>query len=126
MNYFKIIFVASFFCLLFLCGKSQSLAFSRVILLQSNVSDTVPAGKTWKLESWTFDQELTGGSWSAPITISLNGVTHYLRASARDGNSVTYDNASQGPLWFPAGTAVRALSGGGIGALSILEFTIMP
>jgi hypothetical protein len=111
------------------CGlQAQSnLQFSRVILLNKNVLDSVPASKVWKIETWTYEAEICGG-WSAtPLIVQFNGTNHYIRANVRDGNGSYYGNAGPGALWIPAGTTVRALDAGGcLQALSIIEFTITP
>ncbi len=130
---FKVAGMLKFMILLFLfvyrnpeSGYSQSMNFSQVILITKGTTDTVPANKVWKIESYTAEGEIVGSS--SPMTVQINGTTNYLAFNAKDGNGAIYEaGGSRGPLWLPAGTILAVNSANcGIELVSIIEFTVGP
>lgn len=122
--------------LLAISSYSQSnLQFSRVILTQG---DTVPQGKTWKIESLIYNRapiSLSSGTDTQEDKILINNVQHVLRKSAKDYNFTTLGNGNSQsamsyiwennfPIWLPGGTIVQ--SGEGVAYISAIEFLIAP
>ena len=110
--------------------KGQGLAFSQVLLI-TNVEDTVPPGKVWKIESiLTFDSyHYPGGASCATsadaLMIYLNGAARHLQYSAPGtGNTTIFLGANSYPFWIPAGTRLRTHCIGS--TLSVIEFTVTP
>jgi hypothetical protein len=120
----KIIFTTLLFCALSFTAKSQSLTYSKVILLTS--LDTVPQGKVWKLVSVLPSNALLSGSssgWSSnSLVISVNGASITLAATInnpgyRTGYSTGIDFL---PIWLPPGTIVAPNTN--CHSISIIEF----
>jgi len=124
-----------------LAGAQNNLAFSRVLLLTA--TDTVPAGRVWKVESvlqgtssaW---QTVTSGtnSYFSVCGFLVNGVytsaINYYRwySTTTTGNGTAQSATSAGfqgtslPLWLPAGTAIApATNANGV---SVIEYYITP
>ena len=118
-----LIFIAVF--QIYSSGKTQSLAFSRVILQHKNVTDTVPAGKVWKLESYATESEICGSG--NPYMITVNGFQNYIATSGVDGNGRSFQATQTFPFWIPAGGILSVPQNGScIEYVSIIEFTITP
>jgi hypothetical protein len=125
----KIIFITLLFCGLAFTAQSQSLTYSKVILLTS--LDTVPQGKVWKVTSYLSDNAwIHSSSSSAPVTnkevgISIN--SSYVALGMYTGNYAGGNSAVSGtsntpfPIWLPAGTTLEPSTN--CGSLSIIEFT---
>jgi len=110
----KIIFITLLFCGLAFTAQSQSLTYSKVILLASTELDTVPQGKVWKAVSY---QSAAGASTT--ITLRINGTDMYLY-STYQGNSIII-RETPFPMWFPAGTIIQPWSNCSV--LNIIEFS---
>ncbi|MEC9209754.1 MAG: hypothetical protein VX762_04940 [Bacteroidota bacterium] len=121
----KLIFTTLLFCGLSFTSQSQSLTYSKVILLTS--LDTVPQGKVWKLVSVLPSNALLSGSstgsWYAnSLVISVNGASITLAATInnagyRTGYSAGFDFL---PMWLPSGTIVAPNTN--CHSISIIEF----
>lgn len=85
--------------------NSQTLQFSRVLLVST--TQTVPANKVWKVETYISDQ------------ISSS---YYMVINSH--NSGFNQRQPPLPLWLPAGTTLAA--GGNIFRVSVIEFTVVP
>ena len=130
--------------LLFVVGSgtrlsAQNLQFGRTKLIDSK-TDTVPTGKIWKIENFTYSKSLancpTGGA-TVNITdsIVLNGNKMAVRAQRFSGvedlrgwsTSLAPEYLlweQRTPLWLPAGTTLSA--GRGVLYISVLEFKEAP
>ncbi|MCB9234203.1 MAG: hypothetical protein H6581_21280 [Bacteroidia bacterium] len=114
-------------------AKAQSLQFSRVILVQGAVADTVPAGKVWKVEAILTDNyyQSSGGS-SCSLTygynkrlIQIDGQPSFIQGQGLGtGSTSVYMNGYSIPLWLPAGTTVQPECAST--RLSVIEFTVVP
>ena len=125
----KIIFITLIFCGLAFNAQSQSLAYSKVILLTT--LDTVPQGKVWKVVSYLPDNAwIHSSSSNASVTnkevgISINA--SYVAIGMYTGNYAGGNSAVSGtaetpfPIWLPAGTTLEPSTN--CGSLSIIEFT---
>jgi hypothetical protein len=115
----KIIFITLLFCGLAFSAQSQSLTYSKVILLAALETDTVPQGKVWKVVSYQSNE------------IALNDVTIRVNNSMRKLCTSYFQTNSNGagvhnreiplPMWLPAGTTIELMTG--CAGLSIIEFT---
>jgi len=118
---------------------AQNLQFGKTKLIDSK-TDTVPVGKVWKIENFTYSKSLancpTGGS-TVNITdsIVLNGNKMAVRAQRFSGvedlrgwgTSLAPEYLlweQKTPLWLPAGTTLSA--GRGVLYISVLEFKEAP
>lgn len=108
-------------------AKAQNLAFSRVVLV-SSTTDTVPAGKVWKVVNVIPPEIYTFGSNNAPLQfeVFVNGNSRKIGHAAwtdsnQNSTSPTHINV---PFWLPAGTSLRA--GLNTGEISIIEFNTTP
>jgi hypothetical protein len=121
--------ISGAFLLLFLApaGHAQNLQFSRVILV-TNATDTVPAGKVWKLESLLPPEIFTFGSNNAPLQyeIFVNGNSRKIgHAAWTDSNqNATTGSVVHLPVWLPGGTTLRA--GANVAEISVIEFEVSP
>ncbi len=120
----KIIFITLLFCGLAFSAQSQSLTYSKVILLTA--LDTVPEGKVWKVVSY-----LPSGQWinagnnaTGSLDILINSVQYkisqYKMAHVSNGPFGEKETVPF-PIWLPAGTTVAPSTN--CGSLSIIEFT---
>jgi len=125
----KIIFITLIFCGFTFTVQSQSLTYSKVILLTT--LDTVPQGKVWKVVSYLPDNAwIHSSSSNASVTnkevgISINA--SYVAIGMYTGNYAGGNSAVSGtaetpfPIWLPAGTTLEPSTN--CGSLSIIEFT---
>ena len=120
----KIIFITLLFCGFAFTAQSQSLTYSKVILLTA--LDTVPQGKVWKVVSY-----LPSGQWinagtgaSAFLNVLFNSVEYnisqYSMAHVGNGGHGEKETVPF-PIWLPEGTTVEPSIN--CGSLSIIEFT---
>jgi hypothetical protein len=119
--------------------NSQNLQFGKTKLIESK-TDTVPAGKVWKVESFIYSKTVTDcptGASSINISdsIAINGNKLAVRVQRFSG---LHDNWRYGygwspefflweqktPMWFPAGTTLA--TGRGVLYISVLEFNDIP
>ena len=116
----KIIFITLLFCGLAFTAQSQSLTYSKVILLTS--LDTVPQGKVWKVESAVSEMKSTSQHIYFYINNNKCTVTRtWVSLLANAPYALPIVNPIF-PMWLPAGTIVT--SGVDVEALSIIEFNI--
>jgi len=116
----KIIFITLLFCGLAFSAQSQSLTYSKVILLTS--LDTVPQGKVWKITAYLPSSHwIVGSSGDKAVTIKLNNQNRYLTSSRGDNNYGKAAAVAPMPIWIPAGTTLEPYTL--CGSLSIIEFT---
>lgn len=115
--------------------KAQgNLQFSQVKLVST--TQTVPAGKVWKVESahisqttclFTFAGTCVSNSTTTFVHAGIyivNGTSCYLGMDT-GGDQLRYSVSSDPfPLWLPATTTLAA--GTNIGFLSVIEFNIIP
>jgi hypothetical protein len=117
-----------FVVLLFACvalssaAFSQNLEFSQVKLVTS--SESVPAGKVWKVTSYIPTDVFNGVVDPTRHGIGINGTLR------RVGHSSSTDSVPMStipfPLWFPAGTVIDpAISGSNVYAVTVIEFTVV-
>jgi hypothetical protein len=111
----KILFITLLFCGLAFTAQSQSLTYSKVILLTYLELDTVPQGKVWKVVSYQTAQEA-----GSAVTIKINGTNTYAYSKYFQSNSMIVREIPF-PMWFPAGTTIQPWSS--INFLNIIEFT---
>jgi hypothetical protein len=106
-----------------------TLQFSRVLLVEQT-DQTVPAGKVWKVESYT-PSATYGTHTGSPQNhiILVNSQSRIVGMSA--GFNVNYSGGSHAasafstfPMWLPAGTVLRASSN--VSQLSVIEFNVIP
>ena len=109
-------------------GNSQSLSFSRVLIVGS-VEDTVPAGKVWKIESALASNNLeintnTTSHQSHQVVILINGASVYIKSTwgSSYGNGMLETTSL--PIWLAAGHRLRASTY--CSGISVIEFTITP
>jgi hypothetical protein len=119
--------------------KGQNLQFGKTKLIESK-TDTVPAGKVWKVESFIFSKTApdcpTGASnVNISDSIAINGNKLAVRVQRFSG---LHDNWRYGyawspefflweqktPMWLPSGTTLAA--GRGVLYISVLEFNDVP
>jgi hypothetical protein len=118
----KIIFITLLFCGLAFTAQSQSLTYSKVILVSS--LDTVPQGKVWKITSF-----LASGNWMSSagsnsansVNVIIDGSTRFLAVSKNQAHYSQQNSNAPFPIWLPAGTTLEPSTN--CGSLSIIEFT---
>jgi len=111
-----------------------NLQFNQVKLVTT--SETVPAGKVWKIENILPGVRPTTTSWgnsTLDFTININNQTVYYLSSESKGNvggngqtgissiSVGIGNS---PIWLPAGAILSA--GTNVLSVNVLEFNLVP
>jgi hypothetical protein len=129
-KFILLIFLTS---ILFACKAQHTLSFNQGLLVST--SQTVPAGKIWKVVSCLPSQNsqinqnnVEGLPEVGTFAILVNGNTVYLSnvGAAYFGDNFytefTNVNANLFPMWIPAGTTLAASTG--IQYLSVLEFII--
>jgi len=118
-----------FFLLVSVSFKAQgNLQFNQPILI-TNVLSTVPAGKVWKIESFTPSSiyQTHNGNPSA-FQITINGDNRIVGMPA--GVNINYSPGSHSavmhtlPIWLPAGATL--IAGPGVAMISVIEFNLVP
>lgn len=99
-------------------ANSQTLQFSRVLLVST--TQTVPANKVWKIESFFPSQNFNVGNNHSTAFITIDNVSCYIGQTRSDAG-MSYMPL---PAWIPAGTTVAA--GQNIISISVIEFTVLP
>ena len=94
-------------------ANSQTLQFSQVLLVST--TQTVPANKVWKVESYT------------PNAGIIN--FHYIVVNSNNSIVGAVENyihiySHTFPMWLPAGTTLAA--GQNVHFISVVEFTVVP
>ena len=120
-------FILLLFLLISKYSFSQTnLQFNKVKLIGAT-PDTVPIGKTWKVESAIYSAEIASITNSPGIPtdiaiIYLNGVRVAIRKSSTLswGGSGSIIWEQQFPIWLPAGTILQ--TGNSVLYLSVIEF----
>jgi hypothetical protein len=111
-----------------------NLQFNQVKLVTT--SETVPAGKVWKIENILPGVRPTTTSWgnsTLDFTININNQTVYYLSSESKGS--LYGNGQTGissisvgignaPIWLPAGAILSA--GTNVLSVNVLEFNLVP
>lgn len=131
----KLLKLHHLFLLLFIFSisqvEAQNLSFSNPKLIES--ADTVPVGKTYKVESFVFSREIpllaTSSSWPYQNVqddfILLNGINVAVRSCRMGGAhwaSVVWEQKL--PIWLPSGTIIAPSTG--VRYINIVEFTLNP
>jgi hypothetical protein len=127
-NLLLIIFL--FFSLSF--TAQGNLQFNQVLRI-SNIPQTVPVGKVWKVESYlenegdnssNYSTGCTNLGWHRPLTI--NNYNYYFVGSIAYGNTayVQLANANKLPVWLKAGDIIKTTCIQDFA--SVLEFNIVP
>lgn len=118
-----------------------NLQFNQVKLVTA--TETVPAGKVWKVEAASFaggtpfcigagpnslcgQVNLAYTGFQASMSYNINGQNAYI-AQAYNGNSVAQSGIQVNnpfPLWLPQGTTLAA--GANMRHLSVIEFNVVP
>lgn len=102
-----------------------NLQFNQVLLLNATANNTaqwtVPAGKTWKIE--------TMGSYSSTMHVYLNNSIAFEYIGDYNNNFGAYYRGSDAPaLWIPSGTVLghSSSNASSFRYFSIIEFNIVP
>jgi hypothetical protein len=109
--------------------EAQNLSFSNPKLIES--ADTVPVGKTYKVESFIFSRDMpfiaTGHpnpfSNSQDDYILINGINTSVRSSRTTPQS-TFLWEQKLPIWLPSGTIISPSTG--VRYINIIEFSSIP
>lgn len=108
---------------------AQTLSFSQAKLVTQ--TETVPAGKVWKVVSVLSSNDLSGNSSGyivSTVAITVDGQNTIIksRMAMRESDMAAADgmNVTDLPLWLPAGTSL-GLNTNATG-ISVLEFTVNP
>lgn len=108
---------------------AQTLSFSQAKLVTQ--TETVPAGKVWKVVSVLSSNDLSGNSSGyivSAVAITVDGQNTIIksRMAMRESDMAAADgmNVTDLPLWLPAGTSL-GLNTNATG-ISVLEFTVNP
>lgn len=110
----------------------QTLQFSQVLLVSSN-TQTVPAGKVWKVENILASSSLVAsGNQTVNFSISVDNSQVFVAGANSQVNvynqgvqsmSSTSNQLVQ-PIWLPAGSTLAA--GQNVFRVSVIEFNILP
>ena len=121
----KIIFITLLFCGLAFTAQSQSLTYSKVILLTA--LDSVPQGKVWKIVSYLPSSQWisAGTNSSSSVNVLINSVeskiSQYSMAHVGNGGHGEKETVPF-PIWLPSGTTVEPSTN--CGSLSVIEFIV--
>lgn len=99
-------------------ASSQTLQFSQVLLVTA--TQTVPANKVWKVESFFPSQNFNGGNNHTTAFLTINNIICYVGQTRSDAGM----SFMPLPAWIPAGTTLAA--GQNISSISVIEFTVLP
>lgn len=109
-----------------------NLQFNQVVIV-TDLPQTVPAGKVWKIES--YQQQQVGISTNMPTTgcadlsrprpYFIDNFSYYNIEGAGNGNS-SYSSVAKNsfPIWLKAGQSTKTSCAGDF--LSIIEFNVVP
>jgi hypothetical protein len=120
------------FCILLFYSISSfaqgNLEFNQVKLVGST-TETVPAGKIWKIESALSSSSLsisTGTTSTQNVTtnIVINGTNVVVKSSWGSSYASSAIETTDLPIWLPAGTTLQ--SGNNVFRISVIEFNIVP
>jgi hypothetical protein len=105
-----------------------NLEFNQVKLVGST-TETVPAGKIWKIESALSSSSLsisTGTTSTQNVTtnIVINGTNVVVKSSWGSSYASSALETTDLPIWLPAGTTLQA--GNNVFRISVIEFNIVP
>jgi len=110
----------------------QTLQFSQVLLVSSN-TQTVPAGKVWKVENILASSSLVAsGNQTVNFSIAVDNSQVFVAGANSQVNvynqgvqsmSSTSNQLVQ-PIWLPAGSTLAA--GQNVFRISVIEFTVLP
>ena len=110
----------------------QTLQFSQVLLVSSN-TQTVPAGKVWKVENILASSSLVAsGNQTVNFSITVDNTQVFVAGANSQVNvynqgvqsmSSTSNQLVQ-PIWLPAGSTLAA--GQNVFRVSVIEFTVLP
>jgi len=136
-----IIIIATLFGAIFKTQAQGNLQFSKVKLI-SNIQDTVPNGKVWKIESFIFSQSIPNCTGSTTVNqdefIKINGQNISVRSSrflsgyfwqGGPGGWNATPNSDYNiweqklPLWLPSGTSLS--SDNGVLYISAIEYNVV-
>lgn len=109
----------------------QTLQFSQVLLVSSN-TQTVPAGKVWKVENILASSSLVAsGNQTVNFSITVDNSQVFVAGANSQVNvynqgvqsmSSTSNQLVQ-PIWLPAGSTLAA--GQNVFRVSVIEFTVL-
>jgi hypothetical protein len=141
----RIFIVIVFISLSVFVNAQGNLQFNQVKLVTT--SETVPAGKVWKLENYLPSSQLAidlnrqpnqasaGGTKN--FIVLVNGAQVFLQTTitrevgrndgywSQDGYATAADyRIFDAPLWLPAGTTLAASTN--VMSLSVVEFNVLP
>ena len=110
--------------------EAQNLSFSNPKLIES--ADTVPVGKTYKVESFVFSREIPwlplSSSWPYQNVqddfILLNSNNVSVRSVRLGSNGGTQLWEQKLPIWLPSGTIIAPSTG--VRYINIIEFSSIP
>ena len=118
----QFLFITLLFCILGFNSQSQTLEYSRVLLVSS--LQTVPQDKVWKVSNILPTLE---GSGSCKIQVNGNNivVAFSLGSNGPSGqtnltNNHNYYIGLEGAYWLPEGTTLQA--GTNVQYISVIEF----
>jgi len=97
--------------------QGQTLQFSRVLLVST--TQTVPANKVWKVESYMNNTYI---AYNAVHHISVNSIDILVGNSINSQTPIGTNHPF--PMWLPAGTTLAA--GANVINISVIEFTVLP
>jgi hypothetical protein len=110
----------------------QTLQFSQVLLVSSN-TQTVPAGKVWKVTNILASSSLVAsGNQTVNFSITVDNSQVFVAGANSQVNvynqgvqsmSSTSNQLVQ-PIWLPAGSTLAA--GQNVFRVSVIEFTVLP
>jgi|694.fasta_scaffold69723_1 hypothetical protein len=110
----------------------QTLQFSQILLVSSN-TQTVPAGKVWKVENILASSSLVAsGNQTVNFSISVDNSQVFVAGANSQVNvynqgvqsmSSTSNQLVQ-PIWLPAGSTLAA--GQNVFRVSVIEFNVLP
>lgn len=121
----KILLFIAFFSLMGTFNAQGNLQFNQVLLLSASANNTtqwtVPAGKSWKIESM--------GCMASSMYVYWNNTMAFEFVGDFNNNLGAYYRGSDaGPIWLPSGTVLGHFSNNSSAFrwFSIIEFNLVP
>ena len=126
-----ILFVVTFICLNF-CFAQGNLQFNQIVTV-GTTSLSVPAGKVWKVESYTESEVTFNSNYSAgcvnsnyhrPLVINNNNYYFFgnMATASSGANYITTGNKL--PIWLKPGDQIRTVCSSDFA--SVIEFNVVP